>query len=74
VDGQHVATTPTARPISLPPGRHFLKLSNPYFEHVDREIRVRAGQTERVEVELAPLSGEDADPTATMDGPGGATP
>jgi len=41
---------------------------------VDREIRVRAGQTERVEVELAPLSGEDADPTATMDGPGGATP
>jgi serine/threonine-protein kinase len=59
VDGQHVATTPTARPISLPPGRHFLKLSNPYFQHVDREIRVRPGELSRLEIELLPLTEVD---------------
>ncbi len=30
IDGHKVATTPTAQPIALGPGRHYVKLSNPY--------------------------------------------
>jgi serine/threonine-protein kinase len=55
VDGQKVATTPTARAIPLPPGRHFIKLSNPYYDDVDRELRIRTGETEVIDVTLEPL-------------------
>ncbi len=59
IDGQHVATTPTAQSVALSPGRHFLKLTNPYFVDVDREVRIVPGETVRLEVvlERAPIGG-----------------
>ncbi|MCA9600416.1 MAG: serine/threonine-protein kinase [Polyangiales bacterium] len=55
VDGQKVATTPTAERIALSPGTHYLRFANPYFETVDRELKVRAGELQVVSVELEPL-------------------
>ncbi|MFW6051026.1 MAG: serine/threonine-protein kinase [Myxococcota bacterium] len=55
VDGQKVATTPTARTIPLTPGKHFLKLDNPYYHELNREVRIRPGETEVVRAELEPL-------------------
>jgi serine/threonine-protein kinase len=55
IDGQSVFTTPSARAIPLAPGRHFLKLTNPYYEEVDHEVRIRRDETEVVEIELTPL-------------------
>jgi serine/threonine-protein kinase len=60
IDGQKVATTPTAQRIPLPPGRHFLRLANPYYREEQREVRIRTDRTEIVEVELAPLLPEAA--------------
>jgi serine/threonine-protein kinase len=55
IDGQLVVTTPTARAIPLSPGVHYLKLKNPYYREVDREVRIRPEETQRVEIELEPL-------------------
>ncbi len=55
VDGQKLATTPTAQRIPLSPGVHYLKLANPYFQELQREVRIRTGETQVVEVELEPL-------------------
>ena len=44
IDGQHVLTTPSAQRIALAPGRHFLRLHNPYFRNVDREVWVEEGE------------------------------
>ncbi len=52
VDGQRVLTTPSARRIPLRPGRHFLKFENPYYEPVQREVRVREGETVTVEASM----------------------
>ncbi len=54
VDGEHVATTPSAQRIPLPPGRHYVKFKNPYFKEQSTEIFVRPGQTQRLRVQLAP--------------------
>ena len=40
VDGKPRVTTPFHHPIPLSPGRHRVRLLNPYFETVDREISV----------------------------------
>jgi serine/threonine-protein kinase len=55
IDGQKVATTPIARAIALSPGRHYVKLSNPYHREHQEAVRIRTGETEVVEVELQPL-------------------
>jgi len=55
IDGQKVVTTPTARSIALSPGRHFLKFVNPFYQEQQREVRVRTGETEVIEVVLEPL-------------------
>jgi serine/threonine-protein kinase len=52
VDGQKVATTPVARKLSLPPGRHSIKLENPFFVPHETELLVRSGETELLQVEL----------------------
>jgi len=57
VDGQEVVTTPTAQPIPLSAGRHYLKMVNPYYQEADLEVDIEAGQTETVEMELEPLHG-----------------
>jgi serine/threonine-protein kinase len=53
VDGQRVLTTPSARRIPLRPGRHFLKFENPYYQPVDREVRIREGETEVLDVTMS---------------------
>lgn len=55
IDGQKVVTTPTAFPIALPPGVHYLKFVNPYYQELQREVTIETGATELVEVELQPL-------------------
>jgi eukaryotic-like serine/threonine-protein kinase len=64
VDGQKVATTPTAHAIPLTPGKHYLKFTNPYFHEVSREITIKSHETELVRVEMQPL----LDPEATAEG------
>jgi serine/threonine-protein kinase len=54
VDGQKVGTTPLAQRIALGPGRHFLKLDNPYYVDAHRDIRIRTDETLTIEVELEP--------------------
>ncbi|MFW5925160.1 MAG: serine/threonine-protein kinase [Myxococcota bacterium] len=61
VDGRKVATTPTARALTLTPGKHYLKLTNPYFHEVSREVQIRPEETEIVKVEMEPLHEPDAD-------------
>ncbi len=55
IDGQHVVTTPTAQPIALSPGTHYLKFINPYYQEFQTEVRIVTEETETVEVELQPL-------------------
>lgn len=55
IDGQKVVTTPTAQRIALSPGRHFVKLANPYYAEAQQEVRVREGETQALEVTLQPL-------------------
>ncbi len=54
IDGRHIVTTPSARPIPLVPGEHFVKLENPYFTPIDRRIQIRANQTEWLDVTFEP--------------------
>ncbi len=71
IDGQKVATTPTAQRIALTPGRHYLKLSNPYYEPLDREVRIHPGKTEIVHAELTARRASSAEPEPGL--PEGAT-
>ena len=52
VDGRLLLTTPSARPIALSPGVHFLRFENPYFETVDREVQIKRGASVVVDVAL----------------------
>ena len=52
-------TTPFARAIPLPAGKHFVRLSHPDAPAVDREIDVVAGEIVMLDV------------TMTLGGPGG---
>jgi serine/threonine-protein kinase len=54
VDGQHVATTPTAQPIALPPGKHYIKYKNPYFLEQTAQIKVKPGETTVLQTKLRP--------------------
>jgi hypothetical protein len=76
IDGQHVLTTPTARQIPLPPGRHYLKFVNPYFPEVNQEVWVRENETELVQVDLDETPEEPAIvvPPVVVPGQGAAEP
>jgi len=54
VDGELVATTPTAERIALAAGKHYVKYKNPYFETHTMEIIVAPGETQRIEATLKP--------------------
>ncbi|MBN8612915.1 MAG: serine/threonine protein kinase [Deltaproteobacteria bacterium] len=56
IDGQEVLTTPSAREIALPPGLHFVRFENPYFQAIDREVWVREGETDVIEETLAEIA------------------
>jgi serine/threonine-protein kinase len=52
VDGKLVDTTPFAKPLSLPEGKHTLKLHNPFFADETRTVDVKRGATETLRVAL----------------------
>ena len=54
VDGEHVATTPSAWPIAVPPGRHFVIFRNPFYDEVQREVTVKSDETTQLAVQLLP--------------------
>ena len=66
VDGVAVDTTPTARPVPLAPGSHFVRLRNPACITEDRAIQVSPGAVVWLDVDLRPASGRRAptDPSA----------
>ena len=61
IDGQHILTTPSEERVALSPGRHFVRLENPFFLSVEREVWVREAETETVEVVLEEPGAEPAD-------------
>ncbi len=54
VDGELLATTPTASRIPLSPGKHYVKLVNPFFQEESHEVVIRSGVTQSLEAKLAP--------------------
>ncbi len=54
VDGKLFAVTPTARPVMVAPGKHFLKFVNPHYEMASREVEVKRGETKQIQVQLTP--------------------
>ncbi len=73
VDGQKVATTPTAREIELSPGLHYLRFTNPYYTEVEREVRVQTGETQWIDIEMTPrhaLPGSGSAPREAATGSG----
>jgi hypothetical protein len=65
VDGELVATTPTSARIALPPGKHYVKYKNPYFQEQTAEIVVQKDQTQRLSAQLSPAIGQKAGHGAT---------
>ena len=74
IDGQLVLTTPSAQRVALPPGRHFLRLQNPYFQSIDREVWVRENEVEWIDVTLEEASGTTPPPAPIDRGPEPSTP
>ena len=70
VDGERVATTPTAREITLTPGRHYLRFTNPYYEDVEREVVVDSSDTQWIEIVMEPANA-DGDPGGDDERAGG---
>lgn len=60
VDGEHVETTPFARPIPLSPGKHWITLTHPDALPVEREIMVATSETVMLDVTMDVGAGEDA--------------
>jgi hypothetical protein len=54
VDGELVLTTPSAARIPLPPGPHYLKFVNPFYQEQATRVQVRSGETQLVRVVLTP--------------------
>ena len=66
-------TTPSS--VALPPGRHYLRLYNPYFRSLEREIWIDSDETLAIDEaleELAPGEAPSAPPTEAP-APGAAT-
>ncbi len=53
VDGVHFETTPFATPIALNPGVHYVKLVNPYFRSVTKEVVIESGKTIKLTERMA---------------------
>lgn len=52
IDGQHATTTPTATPIPLTPGKHYLNFKNPFYIEEKTDVVIQYNKTEIVEVRL----------------------
>jgi len=56
IDGQERGTTPMARPLAVTAGRHRVTIDNDYYEPLEREIAVPAGDESSpmaVDIDLA---------------------
>ncbi|MCC7542529.1 MAG: PEGA domain-containing protein [Deltaproteobacteria bacterium] len=56
VDDESRGTTPMRRPLTLEPGEHTVRAVRPGYTEFSDVVRVRAGQTTRVEIELIPVT------------------
>jgi len=54
VDGELVVTTPSAARIPLPPGTHYLKFVNPFYQEHTLSVQIRTAETNAVHVVLVP--------------------
>jgi eukaryotic-like serine/threonine-protein kinase len=45
IDGKTETTTPFDRPLPLAPGSHRIRLTNPFFETIERSVTLRKGET-----------------------------
>ena len=61
VDNEEVALTPIAAPISLPAGKHFVELVNPYFKPKRLEIEIQPKKTIEIIEELALETGAESE-------------
>ena len=52
VDGQQVETTPFARAIPLPPGKHWVTLTHPDAPPVEREVTIAPGEIVTLDVTM----------------------
>jgi hypothetical protein len=52
IDDDAVGTTPL-RPLPLSPGSHTVQLTHPDYKPVNRKVTIRAGETARIEIDLA---------------------
>ncbi|QQR90782.1 MAG: serine/threonine protein kinase [Myxococcales bacterium] len=52
VDGQRLAITPIAKPISIAPGKHYIQLKNPYYMDGEHEVDIKKDEIKRLEVKL----------------------
>jgi hypothetical protein len=61
IDGQHVETTPFARPIPLSPGTHFVTLTHPDAPAEQRSIKLASGESRTLDVTMNLRSTKPAD-------------
>ena len=54
IDGKKVGTTPLAKPLELPEGRHHLEVKNEHFMPDARDITVERGNNATIRVTLKP--------------------
>jgi serine/threonine-protein kinase len=54
VDGELVVTTPSAARIPLPPGTHYIKFVNPFYQEHTLSVQIRTAETNAVHVVLVP--------------------
>jgi eukaryotic-like serine/threonine-protein kinase len=64
VDNEEVALTPIAAPISLPAGKHFVELVNPYFKSKKLEVEIKPRKTIEIVEELALDAGQPPAPAS----------
>jgi len=73
IDGQHVETTPFARPIPLAPGTHFVTLTHPDAPAEQRALRLAAGETATLDVTMRLRSAPMRDAAAADASAGGGS-
>lgn len=57
IDGKDLGATPLKEPVSLPAGRHTIKLSHPDFPVYTRRLRVRPGEQQSLKINFNELVG-----------------
>ena len=68
VDGKEQGTTPLDRPLTLPVGKHKVRLLNPYFKTEQRKVTIRKGKTVDLTVALKRAAQDDGEAPAKDEG------